>query len=130
MPDDGDGGAGRSNEPLLQKVPILWQVFTKSICIQENTNDRGHRVLHSQLLSATGCIVRDMGTQRFYITYHTIERAAGADGFLLRQFLIRYHILTVEFLPGADDVDVIECQPYPVLMVLGKVVGSIYAKGL
>lgn len=71
-----------------------------------------------------------MGSQCFYITYHAIERAAGTDGFLLRQLLIRHNILTVQFLPGADDVDVIERQSYPVLVVLRKVVGGSYAEGL
>ncbi|MBQ1381136.1 MAG: hypothetical protein IIY79_03870, partial [Ruminococcus sp.] len=36
---------------------------------------------------------------------------------------------TVQFLPRADDIDVIERQPYPILMVLCKVIGSMYAEG-
>ena len=127
--DDSDAGAGRRNETLLQEIPVLWQVFTESICIQEYANDGGHRILHPQLFSTAGSIVRDMGSQRFYVPYHAIERTAGTYTFLLRQFLIRHHILTVQFLPRADDIDVIERQPYPILMVLRKVIGSMYAEG-
>ena len=71
--DDGDAGAGRRNETLLQEIPVLWQVFPESICVQENTNDGGHRILHPQLFSTAGGIVRDMSSQRFYIPYHAIE---------------------------------------------------------
>ena len=35
--DDGDAGAGRRNKTLLQEIPVLWQVFPESICVQENT---------------------------------------------------------------------------------------------
>ena len=71
-----------------------------------------------------------MGTQSFYITNHPVERAAGTNAFLLRQFLIWHYILAIQLLPRADDVDVVERQPYPVLVVLCKVIGSVYAEGL
>ena len=115
---------------MLLKVPVLWQIFTESICVQEHADDRGYCVLHSQLLGTADSIVRDMGSQRFYIPYHAVERTAGTDGFLFCKLLIRHHVLTVQFLPGADDVDVVERQPYPVLVVLCKLIGSLYTEGL
>ena len=58
--DNGDGGTRGRNQALLHEVPVLWQVFAESVCIQEHSNDRGHRLLLSQLLGTTGSIVLQM----------------------------------------------------------------------
>jgi len=90
-----------SDKPSFLKVPILCQVFTEGIGIDEYTNRGGYRILHSQLLCTTGCIVGNVSTKCVLVAYHAIERAAGANRFLLCQFLVRHSILAVQFLPRA-----------------------------
>ena len=74
-----------------------------------------------------GSIVGNVSAQGVLVADHAVERATGADAFLLSQLLVRHGILTVQFLPGADDVDVVERLSYPVLMMLGKVESRLAA---
>ena len=128
--DNGNAGAGGCEKSLLLEVPILWQILPEIIGIQEYTDDGGNCILHPQLLSTPGSIVRDMGTQCFYVCNHAIEGTTGTDGFLFRQLFVWHNVLTIQLLPGSDDVDVIECQSYPILVMLGEVQGSLTAKSL
>ena len=112
---------GWSDEPCFLKVPVLCQVFTEGIRIHKHANGGCHRLLHPQFLSTASSIVGNVSAQGVLVAYHAIERAAGADTLLLCQRLIRHSILAIQFLPRSDDVDVVERQSYPVLMMLGKV---------
>ena len=58
--DDADGGTGGGKEAYLLIVPVLCQVLAEHVGIQEHSNDRGHRLLLSQLLRTTGSIVLQM----------------------------------------------------------------------
>ena len=71
-----------------------------------------------------------MSAQGVLVADHAVERAAGADTFLLCKFLIRHRILAVQFLPRAHHVDVVERLSYPVLMMFGKVESRLAAKCL
>ena len=64
-----------------------------------------------------------MRLEGILVGYHAAETSACTDAFLLCQLLIGYHILTIQLLPRPDDIDVVKRQPYPVLMVLCKVIG-------
>ena len=79
----------------------------------------------SQFLGTSGGIVGNVGSECGLVADHAIEGATGADAFLLGQLLIRHHILSIQLLPGSDDVDVVKGLTNPCLMVLGKVVGCL-----
>ena len=134
---DVDGGTAWRDKPLFLVSPALGQVFAEGIGGEEHPDDGCHRALLSQFLGTAAGIVRHMGIQGVEVGNHPIETATGADAFLLRQLmigahhhLIRHHILAVEFLPGAQDIDVVESHSHPVLVVDGEVVGSAASEGL
>ena len=70
-----------------------------------------------------GSIVGNVSAQGVLVADHAVERATGADAFLLCKFLIRHSIHAVQFLPRAHHVDVVERLSYPILVMLGKVEG-------
>ena len=127
---DVDGGTAWRDKPLFLVSPALGQVFAEGIGGEEHPDDGSHRALLSEFLGTAAGIVRHVGIQRVEVGNHPVEIATGADAFLLRQFLIRHHILAVEFLPGAQDIDVVEGHPHPVLVVDGEVVGGAASEGL
>ena len=120
--DDGNCRAGRCDEAQFVVLPVLQQVFAEGITAHKDTHNRGDGILLSQLLGTSAGIVCNVSPKRFLVGNHTVEAPAGADGFLLCQLLIRYNILTVELLPCADNVNIIEGQAHPVPMMLREVV--------
>ena len=50
--NNGDGGAGGGDEPLLVVFPVLQQVFPEGVAADKHTHDGGHRILSSQLLGS------------------------------------------------------------------------------
>ena len=120
--NDGDRRTGGRDQAQLVVLPVLQQVFAEGIAADKDTYNRGDSILFSQLLGTSTGIVGDVGPKRFLVGNHTVEAPAGADGFLLCQLLIRYDILTVELLPCADNVNIIEGQAHPVPMMLREVV--------
>ncbi len=67
---------------------------------------------------------------RFVEVFYAVETSACTDTFLLCQFFIGYYVLTIQFLPCPDNVDVVEGQSYPVLVMRCKVIGRLATKGL
>ena len=127
--DNSDGRAGRCDESHFLKVPVLRQVFAESIGVKEHTHNGSNRTLLAQFLSTSGSIVRHMGTESVEVCYHAVEGSAGTDALLLSHFLIGNTVLAVEFSPSTIDDDIIEGGFYPCLVMLGKVVGGLHAKG-
>ena len=122
---DGSSGVGGCQQTLLQKVPILWEVFAKGVGMKEHSYDACYCALLPQFLRTTARIVADMGAEGVEIGYHSIETPAGTDAFLLRQLFVGDDILAIELLPGADDIDIVERQSYPILMMLGEVISRL-----
>ena len=54
------GAVGRGEQPFLAHVPVLWQVFPEMVGVNEDADGLSHRLLLSELLGASGCIVADM----------------------------------------------------------------------
>ena len=128
--DDGDGRTGGGDESQLVVLPVLQQVFAEGITADKDAYYRGDGVLFPQLLGTSAGIVCNVSPKRFLVGDHPIKRAAGADGFLLSQLLIRHDILSVEFLPSTDNVNIIEGLTYPVLMMFREVKSRSAAQGM
>ena len=121
--NNGNRRTGWGDKAQFLKVPVLCQVFTEGIGVEKHANGGCYRLLCSQFLGTAGSIVGNVSAQGVLVAYHAIERAAGADRFLLSQFFVRNGILAVQFLPGTHHVDVVERLSYPILVMLGKVEG-------
>ena len=104
------------------------QVFTKSIGVDKYTNISGHRLLHPQFLGTARGIVGHMGAQRLIVADHPIERTAGANRFLLGQFLIGHNIVAVQFAPCSDHINVVERLAHPFLVMPGKLERGIHSQ--
>ena len=119
--DDGDRRTGRGDESQLVVFPVLQQVFAEGIAADKDTYNRGDGILATQFLGTSAGIVGDVSPKRFLVGNHPIKGATGADGFLLCQLFIRHDILSVEFLPSTDNVNIIKGLTYPVLMMFREV---------
>ena len=58
--DNGYRATGGSDKPCFLEVPVLGEVFTKHIGIDEHSYDAGHRLLLAQFLGTAGSIVGHM----------------------------------------------------------------------
>ena len=114
------GGIGRGQESFLSHIPILGQVFTEMVGIDEDTNCLGYRLLLSQFLGTAGSKVGDAGAQGIHIRHHARERARSADALtigphhrLLTHVLHGDAVLAVQLLPGSYGHHVVQGSTNP-----------------
>ena len=66
-------GIGGGEKSFLRHIPILGQVFTEMVGVDEDADGLGHRFLLSQFLCTTGREVGDAGAQGIHIRHHARE---------------------------------------------------------
>ena len=69
------GGVRRCKQSLLAHIPILWEVFTEMVGIDEDADGLSHRLLLAELLGTAGGKVGDAGAQGCQVSHHARKRA-------------------------------------------------------
>ena len=69
------GGIGGGKQSLLAHIPILWEVFTEAVGIDEDADGLGYGLLLAELLGTAGGEVGDAGAQGCQVSHHARERA-------------------------------------------------------
>ena len=67
------GGIGGSEKSFLGHIPVLGQIFTEMVGVDEDEDGLGYRLLLPQLLGTSGREVGDAGAQSIHIRHHARE---------------------------------------------------------
>ena len=101
------GGVGWSKESFLGHIPVLGQILTEMVGVDEDTDRLGHRLLLPEFLGTAGGKVGDAGAQRFHIDHHAREATGGTDALLLTHVLYRDAVDGVQLLPCTCGHDIV-----------------------